>query len=446
MFENIYICGIKSNLDKMIVEFSVKNFRSISDLQTISFVATNLKSSKENEYVDLNNIVTDNKTRLLKTIGIYGANASGKSNIVKALEYFCEAVSDLPSPESRLFNLAQPFIYQNDSEDTESFFQIVLMLEGKKYRYGFTVKRNLEIKKNNPNASKEIITNEWLFGPKKTNQGKFFSRENLKVDKSNLPGSENIAPLEYEHTLFLTHAASYNKDICAKIRNIIKGSITYQFNIRNDFYRFHSIRQIEDVELKTQFLDFLKSFGLNYDDIYFDRDKETANDYYPLEKLFLLKTAGHDNTENIVLNMQYHESEGTKKLFDIAGLLLFAFNIKIGGLIILDEIDSNFHPSLLIKLISFFNDTNINKSNAQLLFTSHDTNLMSPSLMRRDQFYFTEKEENEGTRLYSLSELKGIRNDADFAKQYLAGFYGGIPSLSTFLGDKNLKNDGTLEY
>lgn len=428
----------------MIIEFSVKNFRSISDLQTISFAATNLKSSKENADVDDNTIISMGDTKLLKTIGIYGANASGKSNIIKALEFFCEAVSDLPSPESRLSKLAQPFLYQNDYDDTESFFQIVLIIEGKKYRYGFTVKKNPEAR-NNPNTSREIIISEWLFGPKNINQGKYFSRKNLEVDKLNLPANESIAPLEYEHTLFLIHAASYNKDICANIRNSIKGYITSKFGTRSDFYRFHSIRQIENIELKPRFIEFLKSFGLSYQDIYFKKDddsNETNN--FPLDKLFLTKKACHDLNKVVTLNMQDNESDGTKKLFDIAGLLLHAFNIQTSGLIILDEVDSNFHPSLLIKLISLFNNPEINKSNVQLLFTSHDTNLMNPSLMRRDQFYLAEKEENEGTRLYSLAELKGIRNDADFAKQYLAGFYGGVPVLSIFLDDNTISDDGTL--
>lgn len=428
----------------MIVEFSVKNFRSISDLQTISFVATNLKSSKENESVDLNNIVSDNGMKLLKTIGVYGANASGKSNIIKALEFFCDAIADLPSPESRLSKLSQPFLYQNNSEDTESFFQIVLIVDGKKYRYGFTVKKNQEAV-NNSNVSREIITSEWLFGPKNTNQGKYFSRKNLEVDKASLPGNENIAPLEYEHILFLTHAASYNKDICAKVRQAISGYITSKFSARGDFYRFHSIRQIDNSESKPRFLEFLRSFGLNYSDIYFNKDEGTSlSNKFPLEKLFLTKSACYDESVKVTLNMQENESDGTKKLFDIAGLLLLAFNIKVSGLIILDEVDSNFHPSLLIRLIGLFNDPDVNKSNVQLLFTSHDTNLMNPSLMRRDQFYFAEKEQNEGTRFYSLADLKGIRNDADFAKQYLAGFYGGVPMLSEFLNDNNADNNGTL--
>ena len=345
----------------MIVEFSVKNFRSISDLQTISFVATSLKSSKENEQVDTNNIVPEDGMKLLKTIGIYGANASGKSNMIKALEYFCQSVSDLPSPESRLSRLTQPFLYQNDIENTESFFQIVLIVDGKKYRYGFTVKINPEAI-NNPEVSREVIVSEWLFGPKNTNQGKYFLRTNLQVDKTSLPGNESIASLEYDHTLFLTHAASYNKDICAEIRNAIKGFITSKFSIRSDFYRFHSIRQIEDINLKPRFIDFLKSFGLNYTDIYFKKDDESnKKNNYPLDKLFLTKISCHDNSVNVTLNMEDNESEGTKKLFDLAGLLLHAFNIETSGLIILDEIDSNFHPSLLIKLIKMFNDPEINK-------------------------------------------------------------------------------------
>jgi hypothetical protein len=140
------------------------------------------------------------------------------------------------------------------------------------------------------------------------------------------------------------------------------------------------------------------------------------------------------------------ESAGTQKLFDIAGFLLRAFALPIGGFIILDEIDSNFHPSLLIRLISLFNDTSINKNCIQLLFTSHDTNLLSPDIMRRDQFYFTEKGEDEASRLYSLADLKSIRNDADFAKHYLAGYYGGIPILEQFKQNTPIQLDGTLEY
>ena len=426
----------------MVVEFSVKNFRSIKNLQTISFLATNLNSSKDNIGVDQNNIFIANNQKLLKTIGIYGANASGKSNIIQALEYFCEAIGSLPSPESRLSQLTQPFLYQPEFEKTESFFQIVVIIEGKKYRYGFTVKKNIKVE-NTKDYSSEIITKEWLFGPKNVNQVKYFTRDRLFIDKSTLPGNVNIAPLEYEHALFLTHAASYSKGICAKIRFFINGFITTKFSLRSDFYRFQSIHQIEDDDLKPGFIDFLKSFGLNYKNIYFKNEEEfQKKNRYSLDKLFLTKVSAHDSTQEITLNMQENESAGTKKLFDLAGLILLAFNT--GGLIILDEIDSNFHPSLLINLIRLFNSPEINKANAQLLFTSHDTNLLRPTLMRRDQFYFAEKEINEATRFYSLADLKGIRNDADFAKHYLAGFYGSLPVLSQYTTENNKLQYGTL--
>ena len=118
-----------------------------------------------------------------------------------------------------------------------------------------------------------------------------------------------------------------------------------------------------------------------------------------------------------------------------------AFNLPQCAFIIIDEVDSNFHPFLLIKLVGLFNNPLLNKSKSQRLFTSHDTNLMSPSVMRRDQFYFTEKNEDNSTRLYSLADLKGIRNDADFAKQYLAGFYGALPVLEKYANENILSND-----
>ncbi len=133
------------------------------------------------------------------------------------------------------------------------------------------------------------------------------------------------------------------------------------------------------------------------------------------------------------MNLDDDESEGTKKFYSYIGVLNQKF--EDGGLFISDEIDSNFHPALLRKLISFFNNPGINKANAQLLFTSHDTNLMHPEIMRRDQFYFTEKSLMDETILYSL-DLKGIRNNADFARQYLAGIYGALPVLGNYLEEQ----------
>ena len=137
----------------MIVEFSVKNFRSINDIQTLSFVATGLKSPDKYSYIDTNNVFIKKETTLFNTIGVYGANASGKSNIIKGIDYFIKAIVSQPSSVSNLGSLCQPFLYQENSEETESFFQIVMIIKDTKYRYGFTVKKNLDNKNINPDYS-----------------------------------------------------------------------------------------------------------------------------------------------------------------------------------------------------------------------------------------------------------------------------------------------------
>lgn len=143
----------------MIVEFSVKNFRSIKDMQTISFSTTGLKSSEKYIEVDNNNIAVADDMRLFKTLGIYGANGSGKSNVIKALDLFIKTITREASSLSNMRSLCDPFIYQEDSEYTESFFQITLLIKNTKYRYGFTVKKNSNPKhENDSNYSQEIVT------------------------------------------------------------------------------------------------------------------------------------------------------------------------------------------------------------------------------------------------------------------------------------------------
>jgi len=433
----------------MIVEFSVKNFRSIKELQTISFRATGLKSSEKHIEIDVNNIASDGGIRLFKTLGIYGANASGKSNVIKALDLFIKTITREASSQSNMSSLCDPFLYQEKPENTESFFQITLIIKGTKYRYGLTVKKNDATKDNNDsNYSQEIVTNEWLFGKKEKNMRILFQRDKNKVDNK-LPNKEAIPnSLSYSHSLFITHAAAFdNEGACKTIRDYLRSLTTSNFNISHDKFRWMSINYLEpekNNEKKQDFLELLSVFNLTYDDAFLQKDNDSnKNDIFPQEKIILARKFKNKKKQsiNVNLNLRHNESAGTQKLFDLAGLLLRAFNLPVPAFIILDEIDSNFHPSLLIKLVSLFNNPAINKSKSQLLFTSHDTNIMSPDIMRRDQFYFTEKNEDHSTRLYSLADLKGIRNDADFAKQYLAGYYGALPILKDYKQNKVVNND-----
>lgn len=433
---------------QMIVEFSVKNFRSIKELQTISFVATGLKSSKENIEVDINNIAKSEKLNLFKTVGIYGANASGKSNIIKALDYFIKIVTNEPSSTSNMSDLCDPFLYQENCQDVESFFQIVLVINNEKYRYGITVKNNQEPKlENNSYYSNEIITSEWLIGKKEKNTGELFTRKGKEIINNNLPIKQAIPPVPYEHSLFISHVAAYDgNNICQKIRAYLGGMVVSNLSSEShEKFRWLSVNFIDKKikhENKQDLLNLLSSFNLKYDNVDLEKEPD-GNKIYPQNKISFSKAFSfkNENKKNVILNLNKNESSGTQKLFDLAGLILRAFRLNTPAFIILDEIDSNFHPALLIKLIKLFNTPSFNKSNSQLLFTSHDTNLMSPSIMRRDQFYFAEKQEDESTRIYSLSDLKGIRNDADFAKQYLAGYYGALPILDTELNQNQPHHD-----
>lgn len=417
----------------MIIEFSVKNYRSIRDLQTISFKATGLKSPAGSD-IDADNIVKSNGVSLLKTVGLYGANASGKSNMLMALSYFTRAVSTLATDSRLIRPLYDPFLFETSNEGC--FFQVVLLLNGKKYRYGYVVNK-LDNASGNADSNGVKIESEWLYGNIDKNMKRLFLRVGNEVKENNLPTSEGMViptKLPYPHTLFLVHATAFDaKGIPEQIVSYLNHHIINNIVYKNVF-RGVSINAIK--KSTPLFLSFLKRFNMKYDGIELIDDERYADVKYfgfPSNKVLLKRTTHDGNNKPLSMNLEYRESAGNKKIFDLAGILLAAFNRKNDPfLIVIDEIDSNFHPSLLIKLIGMFNNPKINKANSQLLFTSHDTNLMSPSIMRRDQFYFAEKQEDESTRLYSLADLRGIRNDADFAKQYLAGYYGALPVLNDY--------------
>ena len=427
--------------DVMIIEFSVKNYRSIKDLQTISFRATGLKSPTGSE-TDSNNIVTSNGVSLLKTIGLYGANASGKSNMLMALSYFVEAIALLSINSERIEPLYDPFLFEESNEGC--FFQIVLLLNGKKYRYGFVVNK-INSTPDNDSSFGIGIESEWLYGNVDKNMKCLFLRVGDEVKENNLPTSEGViipTKIPYRHTLFLAQAAAFDAEgIPEQVLSYIKLHIINNI-YQKSIFRGVTINIIESS--RDAFLNFLKQFNMNYDGIELMKDGSNDEKHYlnfPLNKVVLKKSSPSSNMKSILMNLETRESAGNKKLFDLAGVLLASFFEKNSQvLIVIDEIDSNFHPSLLIKLIGMFNNPKINKNNSQLLFTSHDTNLMSPSIMRRDQFYFAEKQTDESTRLYSLADLRGIRNDADFAKQYLAGYYGALPILNDYTETEDDEN------
>jgi hypothetical protein len=417
----------------MLIEFTLGNYRSFFSEQTLSFRATSLIS--EDKSLDESNIIDTDNGKIVKTVGIYGANASGKSNLIKGLRFFQNLISS--SLDARVSQVStQPFKLKINKEQS-GFFQIVLLIGANRYRYGLTI-------------SKEgNISNEWLFGPAEKYDTYYFKRTGNKIQVNHDRFKEGI-DIPYEDklrpdALFLSFCSSYNGDISNLIREYIASQI-YIFGssrrganfivtrLQNGtIIRDHSsTNALLDSGDKSIVLNYMNEAGLIYSDV---RLQKPAEESRPLRPRVLFSKNVLDEKGEVIasveMDLQRDESEGTQKYYDFIGEMHFKF--RNGGVFVCDEIDSNFHPSLLQKIVRLFNNSNVNQAGAQLLFTSHDTNLMRPDIMRRDQFYFTEKTSAEETRLYSLADLKGIRNNADFARQYLAGFYGALPLLSNLI-------------
>jgi len=413
----------------MLVEFSIGNYRSFNKMQTLSFKATGLVS--EDRSVDEKNIIEIGENKYLKIAGIYGANGSGKSNVLEALEFFSTMIVSSIEFENIAELTISPFLFSSEPQDNLGYFQVVLIVRGAKYRYGFTISHKFEIQ------------SEWLFGPAAKKETYYFKRQasDVEVNADWFPEGSTL-PMENlrRDSLFLTFCSSYAGSISRAIRDYFKIHISFDGGSRFPQYMFErnpsqnadrpTDRLIKEGH-KDVVLSWLREAGMNYADIGLTMlssgIRQKAQVY--LVKNIYKKNGEVDRTEMLYLDRD--ESAGTRKYYYYIGLLIDKF--QNGGLFVSDEIDNNFHPSLLRNLISLFQNPYVNKANAQLLFTSHDTSLMNPDYMRRDQFYFAEKTVQEDTQLYSLSDLKGVRNNADFARQYLSGAYGALPILGNYL-------------
>ena len=411
----------------MVLEFSIGNFRSFNSIQTLDFRATGLNSL--DEQVDLNNIVDQSGQRVLKTIGVYGPNGSGKSNLIIGLAIFRSLVRSSLESEAAMDFASEPFKLSGESVENAGFFQIQLLLDGKKYRYGFTLSPDFG------------VLQEWLFGPADKNETFYFKRteQEFEISRDWFEEGYNL-PMEKvrTNTLFLTFVSAYDGEIAKLLRSYIVNKITIDPShswkspmrkSRGGINRNMRTNELLKEGKNELVLQWLKEAGLNYSNINLD-DRNPHFEDVIVEKSVFNKDGTIIGT--VTMDLLDGESDGTNKFYSYIGVLYRKFSQ--GGIFVSDEIDNNFHPSLLQRLMRLFNDPKVNTTGAQLLFTSHDTNLLKPELFRRDQIYFTEKSTQDSTVLYSLADLKGIRNNADFASQYLSGFYGALPILESLVG------------
>jgi hypothetical protein len=422
----------------MLIDFRVGNFRSFQKTVTLSMEAAPISS--RNSLLNENNLFAVNANlRLLKSAAIYGANASGKSNLGAAFSFVKNFVRD-SSKESQSGERIwiEPFRLSDETFDKPSFFEIVFLAEGTSYRYGFEVDH-------------QQIHTEWLFHIPRSRESRLFERRGQEIELSGIfKEGQGLVEKTRPNALFLSVAAQFNGKIAQRILawfrnlNIISG-------LEDPHFMGYTLHCLKNDKNRNEILHLIKSLDTGISDIEVETTRISL-DTLPQDmpeplKRELLKLDGLKDVEAMkaaTLHPRYstdgmatqlerfslseHESEGTQKLVAFAGPLLDT--LEKGRILVVDEFDARFHPLITRELIRLFHSPETNPRNAQLIFMTHDINLLDRNLFRRDQIWFTEKDRRGATTLYSLAEFK-VRNDASFEKDYIRGKYGAIP----FIGD-----------
>ncbi|MEH2350879.1 MAG: ATP-binding protein [Nostoc sp.] len=418
----------------MLIEFSVGNYRSFKEQVTFSMVVAKLVA--EDKKLDENNVFEiDDDLKLLKSAAIYGANASGKSNLATALAFMrWFMINSSKETQSTEKIGVERFKLSTETEEKPSFFEIVFLMNGKRYRYGFE-------------ATLDKVVSEWLFYVPKSKETKLFERKLDKISVSKTYKADGIQQKTRHNALFLSVSAQFNVQIAEKILDCLTNKVKIISGLDDSGYQGYTVNCLMNNTNKDEIIQLIKKLDLGFGDVKVEESEVTVDSFlieFPDEiKNFILKNAGgkvisiqtmhrkFDEKGNIMstkelFNLNNQESEGTQKVFSLAGPLVDT--LKNGQVLIIDEFDARIHPLISRAIVELFNSNETNPNNAQLIFMTHDTNLLNNKLFRRDQIWFTEKNRYGATDLYSLAEYN-ISNDASFENDYIQGRYGAIPYI-----------------
>lgn len=418
----------------MLIEFSVTNYRSIREIQTLSMAA-----SKYYKDLEESNCFDGNVTglpQLLRSAVIYGPNAAGKSNLLKALAFMQNFVLKSHSHQEGQQINAAPFALDSSKREEPSEFEIFFLQDNIRYQFGFAVNR-------------ARVTKEWLFSYPKGRPKLVYERNyDPKTDEEqwdiNLTGPKDLwKKTTRKNALFLSNAIQLNNDQLKpvfdwfqnKLTKILPGGkINLKFSIDQcasedgtkrimEFMNAADIG-IAGISLKSVSLPILPPTMFPPDMPQVVKD-QLANSLLGKEISdirFLHKT---DNGESVHFHIS-DESDGTQKLFAFAGPLLDV--LAKGSTLVVDEMDTSLHPLMVRFLIGLFQNSKSNKHNAQLIFTTHDTSVLDTEIFRRDQVWFVEKDRDQSSKLYPLSDFSPRKGEA-LEKGYLQGRYGALPFI-----------------
>ncbi|MBI9077864.1 MAG: ATP-binding protein [Desulfatibacillum sp.] len=419
----------------MLIEFSVTNYRSFLGTQCLSMAAgSKAEPLVENTF----EAPTTGKLRLLRSAVIYGPNAAGKSNLVKALAFVREFILNSSKERQEGESIERtPFLLNADSKNQPSEFEIFFIQNGVRYQYGFA-------------CTEDRVTSEWLLVYPKNRAQRWLERnfdpETKQEDWDfgiNFKGSkktwkESTRP----NALFLSTAIQLNCEQLKPILQWFKKLVVIEHgDLMGDEF---SASCCEDLAKKDRILTFVQNADIQISNIVVEEEKISPEDIpFPKDMPneikrvikkdldgrtikrvnFLHKTS--DPSGDVPMDIE-DESDGTLKLFSYAGPLMDI--MEQGRVLVVDEFNNSFHPLIIEYLLKIIHNDEMNRANGQLIFTTHDTSLLDQDILRRDQVWFMEKDENQDSTLYSLLEFKPRKNEA-LRRGYIQGRYGALPYI-----------------
>lgn len=416
----------------MLIEMSVANFRSLQEKQTFSLVKGAGKELQDSNTFPLPGA---KDTALLRSAAIYGPNASGKSNFLLALRTMRQVVTDSAVKQQRGDKLSIiPFLLDPDSSQSPSEFEVTFAVDGIRYQYGFT-------------ATFDRIHQEWLLAYPKGRAQSWFQRawdDEQQIYEwelgSNLTGEKQLWQKSTRYNaLFLSTAVQLNSEQLRPVfdwfKNILKMAGV------NGWEPSFSASLCQQKE-KARIVEFLQAADLNIDDVLvesraFDFSmlpdnipssmRETVAESLKHETFMDIRTVHKDSRGNVVIFDFDDESDGTQKLFSFAGPWIDA--LSNGLVLVIDELHDNLHPRLVQYLVELFHNDQTNPKNAQLIFTTHETSILNQEVFRRDQIWFCEKDKNQATTLYPLTDFSPRKGRENLELSYLSGRYGATPFI-----------------
>ncbi len=410
----------------MLIEFRVSNHRSIWEEQVLSMEAASLGTRDDVRP----RAVPSYKKPLLPVAAIYGANASGKSNVLSAFEWFASTIDSAGYWEEGQGVPRQRFGW-GIGDATASVFEVTFVSGGIRFEYGLAV-------------NDKEVQEEWLYAWPRGKRQKWFEREGtqFKFGAEFVGEHETIRKVTRPNSTFLSTASLLNyrqaepvylwfrqwdflnlRSNAGQFRRKIPGLAGFS----RGFPHLHSKKFFEP--WKDQLVEFVKLADLGIQDLRIDEDEEMKARMFPRPRYFFQHAV--DDSKSW---LEYaEESKGTQTLFDMAVPIIDT--LKTGSGLIIDELESSLHPLLALKIVDLFNNPQTNPRNAQLIFATHDSNLLGTTLgepaLRRDQVWLTEKKPDGSTELYPLTNYKP-RNVENLERGYLQGRYGAIPFLGDF--------------